>query len=128
MRPTLTVSSATALAEANARAARAVSARHIDLSSNSFDISAAHGGSLADARSCTIRRSAGLAPLRTFAVWKRRRQFSSSFHQRDDPRRTCVAALDLQGQRDQHELVCSNLRKIGHKLNQWNTLFEQGKV
>jgi hypothetical protein len=28
--------------------------------------------------------------------------------QRDDPRRTCVAALDVQRQRDQHELVCSD--------------------
>src|SRR5262249_58775790 len=44
MRPTLTVSSATAFAEANARTARAVSALHIRLSSNLFDISVAHGG------------------------------------------------------------------------------------
>src|SRR5262252_664168 len=128
MRPTLTVSSAIAFAEANARTARAVSALHMNVSSNLFDISVAHGGSsplLVPARSRDRRAShpRGLSPYSNGAV-----DFSPSFHQRDDPRWACVAALDLQGQRDQHELVRSNLRKIGHKLNQGNTLFEQGKV
>src|SRR5262249_59308628 len=108
MRPTLTVSSATAFAEANARAARAVSAHHIDLSSNLFDISVAHGGFLAEARACTIQRSADLAPSRTFAVWKRRRRFGPSFHQRDDPRRACVAPLDLLRQPAQHRPLPSH--------------------